>query len=96
MPERQMTIQVEPGSELDHPLEVAADTEILLEKAGVHYQLKRIPAPVSHPSTPLQRQHARNPERVLEIIGLGASAEGSNIANCKDQYLADAADHRWE
>ncbi len=34
MPERRGAIQVEPGSELDHLLEAASDTEVLLEKGG--------------------------------------------------------------
>lgn len=93
MLERREAIQVEPGSELDHLLEAAADTEILLEQEGVRYRLNRIDAPVVNRASPAQRQPL-DPRRVGEIIGLGESAGDSHIARRKDQYIADAADHR--
>jgi hypothetical protein len=92
MPGRHHTIQVEPGSELDRVLESVPDTEVVLVKAGVHYRLSRV--------DPRGGERAESAswasERVLDIIGLGASAEGSHIARHKDAYLADAADHRDE
>ena len=34
------------------------------------------------------------PDAMLELIGILESREPSNIAECKDQYLADAIDPR--
>lgn len=90
---RHGTIQVQPGTELAHVLEAAAETALLLEKDGVRYRLHRLDLSDSNPA-PRARRQPRAYERVLEIIGLGSSAAGSNVALHKDRYLADAADHR--
>lgn len=37
---------------------------------------------------------ADEPDAILELIGILESKEPSNIAQCKDQYLADAIDPR--
>jgi hypothetical protein len=43
------------------------------------------------------RQRKRlEPERILDIIGAGASGKDSDIARHKDQYIADAVNHRGE
>jgi hypothetical protein len=93
MVKRPGAIQVEPGSELDHLLERAANTEILLEKEGVRFRIIRVDAAIPDAAPRLGGQ-PQAPGSVLEIIGLGESAEGGNIARHKDTYVADAADHR--
>jgi hypothetical protein len=40
------------------------------------------------------RSRAHQPERVLDIIGIGAADHGSDIANFKDQYIGEAVEHR--
>ena len=85
------TVHVEAGSELGQLLDAAADKDILLEMGGVQYRLNRVDAPAPA-STTSRRQLV--PERVLNIIGLGASADGSDIARLKDQYIADAVADR--
>jgi hypothetical protein len=45
-------------------------------------------------TTQATRSRSRQPERVLDIIGIGASDHGSDIANFKDQYITDAVEHR--
>lgn len=89
MPAILKTVHVEAGSELGELLDAAAEKDILLEMDGVRFRLNRVeaPAPASTPS----RRRRLVPERVLNIIGLGASAHGSDVARRKDQYIADAA-----
>ena len=43
-----------------------------------------------------QRKRHHDPERVLNIIGMGASTEPSDVASHKDAYLAEAFEHRQE
>lgn len=90
MARQETTIQIEPGSELDHLLESVTSAEVFLERNGARYRLQRVAASegVRWPQQP------RSPERIREIIGLGESAEGSDIAHDKHRYLADAADDR--
>ena len=83
------TVHVEAGSELGQLLDAAAEKDILLEMDGVRFRLNRVDAPTSA-STPSRRRQLV-PERMLNIIGLGASAHGSDVARLKDQYSADAA-----
>jgi hypothetical protein len=87
------TIHVQPKSELGRLLDEAAETEIILEKEGVRYRIVR----VTTRRRPTPRRHKRlEPERIFNIFGIGSSAEGSNIARFKDEYIADAVDHRGE
>ena len=92
MPALPKTVHVEAESELGQLLDEAAQKDILLEMDGVRFRLNRVdsPAPASTPS----RRRRLAPERVLNIIGIGASAHGSDIANLKDRYIADAAADR--
>ena len=83
--------QVEPDSELGQLLDELGETDAVLEREGVRYRVSRVNAP----SARHQREPLR-PERVLDIIGIGESPEGSNIACLKDQYVADATDHYGE
>jgi hypothetical protein len=83
------TVHVEAGSELGQLLDAAAEKDILLEMDGVRFLLNRVDAPTS--ASPPSRRRRLVPERVLNIIGLGASAHGSDVARLKDQYIADAA-----
>jgi hypothetical protein len=50
------------------------------------------PLPAAGRRSPRPRKRLQ-PERVLDIIGRGASG-GSDIARFKDDYIADAVDHR--
>ncbi len=82
-------IHVESESELGRLLEEVEEREAFIEKDGVRYRLSRVD------TAGTASQDARlQPERVLDIIGIGESSEGSNIARYKDQYVADATDHR--
>ena len=82
-------IQVDPDSELGQFLDELGETDAVLEKQGVRYRVSRVTASTAR----LQREPLQ-PERVLDIIGIGESPEGSNIARLKDEYVADASDHR--
>lgn len=94
MSKQQETIQIEPDSEIGKLLEEAAESSLILQVNGTRYRVNRAKP---RPSTDDARRRKRlEPERVLNIIGLGESAEGSNVAHFKDQYIADAADHRGE
>jgi hypothetical protein len=86
-------IHVEPDSELGLLLDEANDTNVLLEMEGVRYRVNRVPEP---PVAPGARRRRLEPERVLDIIGIGESAEETNVALFKDHYLADAADRRGQ
>ena len=88
MPAMPKTVHVEAGSELGQLLDAAAEKDVLLEMGGVHFRLNRVDAapPASAP-----RRRRLVPERMLNIIGIGASANGSDVARLKDQYIADAA-----
>ncbi len=93
----QKTIQIEPGSEVSKLLEEAAESALILQANGTRYRVNRIAAPAPAPPDGAPRSRKRlEPERVLNIIGIGESAEESDIARFKDQYLAEAADHRGE
>lgn len=49
----------------------------------------------THAATPSRSGRGRRqPERILNIIGIGASGEPTDVAQHKDVYLADAAEHR--
>jgi hypothetical protein len=86
-------IYVESDSELGQMLDEVVERDVLFEKEGVRYRVSRIGAP-SEASGARRRPSRLAPERVLDIIGIGEAPGGSNIARHKDQYLADAADHR--
>lgn len=88
MPGAARTIHIEAESELGQILETAADTDVLLEKEGVRFRLNRID---TVESSRRDGDRALAPERVLRIIGLGASTQDSDIARLKDQYVAEAA-----
>jgi hypothetical protein len=63
----------------------------VIETCGARYRVSRDVAPA--PPGPAWHPR-RDPARVLNIISLGASAEGSDIAHLKDRYVADAVAHR--
>ena len=85
-------IQIEPESELGRLLDSVAESDVLLEMEGDRFRVARLDAPAA--VGPAHRRRRLAPERVLNIIGLGASAHGSDIARHKDEYVADAADRR--
>ena len=41
-----------------------------------------------------RHRKGQQPERVLDIIGIGASNQGSDIARLKDHYIANAVDRQ--
>lgn len=84
-------IHVESDSELGQLLDEVEERDIVIEKDGVRYRFSRVETADAR-SRPARLQ----PERVLDIIGIGESSEGSNIARFKDKYVADATDHRRE
>ena len=95
MPVLPTPMPVEPGGELDQLLDTAAAAGILLEKDGVRYYLTRVDTPA--PAAGARRQRTKHvPERVLNIIGRGASAQLTDIAQLKDRYVAEAAERRGE
>ena len=85
------TIAVQPDSEVARLLEQAAATPVVIETRGARYRVTREAAPL--PPGRVRRQR-RAPERVLNIIGMGVAAEGSDVARLKDRYVAEAAAHR--
>lgn len=89
------TVHVAPGSELDRLLEEAAGADILLEKEGVQYRLNRIQTPDTGSTIPWQVPKHES-ERILNIVGIGESLNGSDITRYKDRYIADAVDDRGE
>ena len=92
MPATPKTVHVESGSELGQLLDAAAEKDIFLEMDGVRFRLNRVDALT--PASTSSRRRRHKPERVLNIIGLGASAHGSDVACLKHQYIADAAVNR--
>ena len=92
MPGMPKIVHVEPESELGRLLDTAAESDILLEINGDRFRLDHLDAPAQLSSARDRGQLA--PERILNIIGLGASAHGSDVARLKDAYVADAADWR--
>jgi hypothetical protein len=91
VPGASKTVHVDADSELGRLLEAALETDIFLETEGVRFRLDRVDAAetVAGGGRP-----GLAPERFLRIIGLGASAQGSDVARLKDQYVADAAADR--
>ena len=92
MPETPTIIRIELESELGRLLDTIAESEVLLEMDGDRFRVSRLDAPV--PFSPPHRRRQLAPKRVLNIIGLGASADDSDIAHLKDEYVADSADRR--
>jgi hypothetical protein len=94
MAENLRAFRVQAGSELGQLLDVAAETDVFLEMEGIRFRLYRVEATTSPGASRDQRN--LSPERVLNIIGLGAAKRESDIARFKDQYIADAAAERGE
>jgi hypothetical protein len=83
------TIHVKPGSELDRLLEDAAGTPIILEKSGVRYRLDRL-EPSTESEVPPPAEVIK--DSITNIVGVGSSEHETDIARCKQAYLADALD----
>ncbi len=92
MPVTPTIIRIEHESELGQLLDTIAESDVVLEMDGDRFRVSRLDAPV--PFRPTHGRRRLAPERVLNIIGLGASAHGSDIAHLKGEYVADAADRR--
>lgn len=84
-------VRVEAGSEVARLLDAATEADVLLEKEGIRFRINRVDPAYPTPDT---RRRRLRPERVLNIIGLGAAADQSDVARLKDRYVADAADRR--
>lgn len=88
------TILLESDSELARAIQVAVDSraEVFVETNGVRYRLNRVDA-----ETDLDDEwrppEGFDPKRILNIIGIGASVEETNIAEFKDEHIADSIDH---
>jgi hypothetical protein len=82
-------IDVSTSEELRKPADEVATSGIgrILARGGTPVA---IVTPLSEPTATPQR---RNAERVLDIIGIGSSG-GSDIARFKNDYVADAVEHR--
>ena len=89
------------------PIDIESSAELLrlveqVERTQAAYALVRagetvaILTPVPHQTAPTRhsRKQRIQPEVVLNIVGMGASAEPGDIGRFKDQYLADAIDRR--
>ena len=87
-------------------LDISASPDLLrlieeIEQTGVELVLVRgaeevalvTALPAATPRLSRRRKQLQ-PERVLDIIGIGASDQESDIARFKDHYIADAVDHR--
>jgi hypothetical protein len=76
----------------------------VVEQGGVSCVLVRgneeiaIVSPLHHDTSAARGRprRSREPERILNIIGIGASGEPTDVAQHKDEYLADAAERRAE
>ena len=79
------------------------DIVIALKRAAKNHQLVivrtgeeviEIGSISTHPDVDSDLCDDDEPDAILELIGILDSREPSNIAEFKDQYLADAIDHR--
>jgi hypothetical protein len=95
MADTSKTIFLEPDSELARAIHAAVDLDIdvFVETDGMRYRLNRIDVETD-PEDEWHRPEGFDPKRVLNLIGIGASADETNVAEFKDQYIADSIDHR--
>lgn len=91
-----LLIKLDPDSELAHALD-HAHALVILDYEGVRYRLSRDEVSVHNDSDagqPTLTDAADDP--ILGMIGMWDEGEPTNIARFKDQYIADAAEHRGE
>jgi hypothetical protein len=78
------TIHIDPGSETSLILKEADESPVEIDVNGSRYLLARIHDAVEPEAGPEQG------DSLLNIIGIGASEEPTNIAQHERAYLADA------
>ena len=81
------TIHIEPGSDAELLLKEADEAPIEIEAGGARYLLTRLE------DTPEDERAPEEPDSILNLIGIWASDEPTDIANCKREYLAEAIEH---
>jgi hypothetical protein len=91
MAAEQEQILISPDSELGIALKRASvrHEPIAIRIGDESFELDVFEAPVDAESA-----DSSEPDSILSIIGIAASAEPSDIARFKDEYLADAYDYR--
>jgi hypothetical protein len=95
MANRLKTIVVPRGSELDQLLDEATEATILLEKEGLRFRLDRVDAPARAGSSPRPGAPTQpHDDSLLGLIGILDEGDPTDVANCKDEYLAEAAARR--
>lgn len=82
------TIHIEPGSDAESLLKEADDAPVEIEAGGSRYLLTRLE------DTEEGEDDPEEPDSILNIIGIWASDEPTDIANHKLEYLADAIEHK--
>lgn len=82
------TIHIEPGSDAESLLKEADKAPVEIEAGGSRYLLTRLG------DTPEDERAPEEPDSILNIIGIGASDEPTNIAKHKREYLAEAIEHK--
>jgi hypothetical protein len=82
------TIHIEPGSDAELLVKEADDAPVEIEAGGSRYLLTRLE------DTPEDECAPEEYDSILNIIGIGASDEPTNIAKHKREYLAEAIEHK--
>ncbi len=81
------TIHVEPGSDAESLLKEADEAPVQIEAGGSRYLLTRLE------DTAKDEFDTNEADSILNIIGIGASDEPTDIAKHKREYLAEAIEH---
>ena len=82
------TIHIEPGSETESLLKEADDAPVEIEAGGSRYLVTRLEDISEDEPDP------EVPDSILNLIGIFASDEPTDIANNKLEYLAEAFEHK--
>jgi hypothetical protein len=78
------TIHLEPGRDVESLLKEADDAPVEIEAGGSRYLLTRLE------DAETDEGDYEQPDTILNIIGIGASDEPTNVAEHKREYLAEA------
>jgi hypothetical protein len=81
------SIHVESTSEAGPLLKEADDSPVEIEAGGTRYLVTRLDDPMRGDFSP------ERSDSIMDLIGIGASSESTDIARHKCEYLADAIDH---
>jgi hypothetical protein len=82
------TFRVEPGSDAESLLKAADDAPVEIEAGRSRYLLTRLQDAPEDECDPVE------PDSILNLIGIWASDEPTDIANRKREYLAEAIEHK--